>query len=72
LLCKTLRQKYPLPWRIEEGVGFYAVIDGLGKALAYVYFGEAPSQRDRTRRYPKDEAWQLARALMGAAVLLRD
>lgn len=57
------RRRYPPPWKIEECTECYAVTDNLGRKLAYVYFEDEPVRQGIVHRLPKDDAWQLARAI---------
>jgi hypothetical protein len=65
----AIRRRYPPPWRVEEHGKSYIVKDGLGQALAYVYFDD--ERQVAVRRVSKADALQLARAMTRIPPLLQ-
>ena len=56
-------RRFPPPWKIEENGESFAVVDGLGQKLAFVYFENESIRQGILKRLNKDEAWQIARAI---------
>jgi hypothetical protein len=52
-----------LPLKIRSVAEAFAVEDAAGRALSYTYFDDDPSSRTQTRRFSRDEARKIARAI---------
>jgi hypothetical protein len=62
-----MRNRFSLPWSVEEQDGRFIVRDNNGRALNTVYFEDQPKRHSFTR----DEARHLARNLSELPQLLR-
>jgi hypothetical protein len=65
------RRRYPPPWRIQENDESYIVMDASGQRLAFIYFEDEPVRQSSMKRISKDDAWQLARAIVRIPGLLQ-
>jgi hypothetical protein len=65
------RRRYPPPWRIQENDESYIVMDASGQRLAFIYFEDEPVRQSSMKRISKDDAWQLARAIVRMPGLLQ-
>jgi hypothetical protein len=58
------------PIRLRQFAESFAIIDGAGVTVAYVYFDEAPERRAITKRLSKADAEDAAKT-MAAAIRAR-
>ncbi|MGC1355840.1 MAG: hypothetical protein WA851_08635 [Xanthobacteraceae bacterium] len=65
------RRRCPPPWRIQENDESYVVMDANGQRLAFIYFEDEPVRQSSMKRIGKDDAWQLARAIVRIPGLLQ-
>jgi hypothetical protein len=54
------------PIRLRQFAESFAIIDGAGVNVAYVYFDEAPERRTLTKRLSKAEAEEAAKTMAAA------
>ena len=54
------------PIRLRQFAESFAIIDGAGVNVAYVYFDEAPERRVLTKRLSKAEAEDAAKTMAAA------
>ena len=62
-----MRNRFPLPWCVEEQDGCFVVRDSNGQALSNVYFEDKPKRHLFTR----DEARHIAQNMTKLPELLR-
>ena len=53
-------RRFPPPWQLVEHTESFAVHDGNGQALAYVYYGDEPGRRAAMKRLTRHEARRIA------------
>ena len=53
-------RRFPPPWSVEDVDGAFAVKDGSGQKVAYVYYEEEPGRRSAAKLLTKDEARRIA------------
>ena len=54
---------FSLPLKIRSVAEAFAIEDAAGRVLSYTYFEDEPSSRTQTRRFSKDEAREITRAI---------
>ena len=64
-------RRFPPPWKIEENTKSFAVVDGLGQKLAFVYFENKSIRQGIMKRLNKDETWRIARAITRIPALMQ-
>ena len=53
-------RRFPPPWRVEQTLGGFKVLDASGQALVYVYARETKAEADIAKVLTFDEARRIA------------
>jgi hypothetical protein len=65
------RRHFPAPWSVEEQPACFVVRDHGGRALAHVYFEDAPGQDSAAQLPTKGQARRIAAGVARLPGLLR-
>ena len=67
-MTRAFRERYPVPWEIEESGESVRVVARDGTVLANIYFeDDIATRRSITKRVTRAEAHALAKAISGLA-----
>jgi hypothetical protein len=64
------RRRFPPRWAIVENRESFVVVDGIGQALAHLYFEDESQRQMSMKRLTKDEAYRIARGITRLPALL--
>jgi endo-1,4-beta-D-glucanase Y len=64
-------RRFPPPWSVEDIDDAFAVIDGAGQKLSYVYYEEEPGRRSAAKLLTKDEARRIGANIAKLPELVR-